>query len=96
MENKVLPRYNMREEEQKLLQWIEKEKTSIDEVITEAGRRFFDDNKKKDNFSFELAECQAESFNLFNNKDLCYDRYCTPFVYSLWYHARRLNTFIKF
>ena len=96
MENKVLPRYDMREEEQKLLQWIEKEKTSIDEVITEAGRRFFDDNKDKGNFSFELAECQAESFNLINNKDLCYDRYCTPFVYSLWYHARRLNTFIKF
>lgn len=82
--------------EQQLLQWIENQKISLDQIIYEAGSNFFEQNKHKDNFAFDLEECQSESFNLIGNKDLCYDRYCTPFVYSLWYHARRLNTFLRF
>lgn len=82
--------------EQQLLQWIENQKFILDQIIYEAGNNFFEQNKHKDNFPFDLAECQLESFNLIGNKDLCYDRYCTPFVYSLWYHARRLNTFLRF
>ena len=82
--------------EQQLLQWIENQKYTIDQIIYEAARNFFEQNKHKDNFPFDLAECQSESFNLIGNKDLCYDRYCTPFVYSLWYHARRVNTFLRF
>jgi hypothetical protein len=82
--------------EQALLGWILKQESVIDGIITEAGRKFLADNQHKPNFSFDLSECQTESFNLITNKDLCYDRYCTPFAYSLWYHARRLNTFLRF
>jgi DNA helicase-2/ATP-dependent DNA helicase PcrA len=82
--------------EQQLLSWIENQKSTLDQIIFEAGNNFLQKNKTKSNFSFDLSECQSESFNLIGNKDLCYDRYCTPFVYSLWYHARRLNTFLRF
>lgn len=82
--------------EQQLLSWIENQKSILDLIIFEAGDNFHQKNKAKLNFPFDLSECQSESFNLIGNKDLCYDRYCTPFVYSLWYHARRLNTFLRF
>lgn len=82
--------------EQRLLTWIENQKSILDQIIYEAGNNFLEKNKNKPNFAFEISECQSESFNLIGNKDLCYDRYCTPFVYSLWYHARRLNTFLRF
>ena len=82
--------------EQQLLSWIENQKSILDQIIFEAGENFHEKNKGKANFRFDLSECQSESFNLIGNKDLCYDRYCTPFVYSLWYHARRLNTFLRF
>ncbi|MEO0075934.1 MAG: UvrD-helicase domain-containing protein, partial [candidate division WOR-3 bacterium] len=82
--------------EQQLLSWIENQKSNLDQIIFEAGYNFLQKNKTKPNFPFDLSECQSESFNLIGNKDLCYDRYCTPFVYSLWYHARRLNTFLRF
>jgi DNA helicase-2/ATP-dependent DNA helicase PcrA len=82
--------------EQQLLSWIENQKSLLDQIIFKAGYDFLQKNKNNPNFSFDLSECQSESFNLIGNKDLCYDRYCTPFVYSLWYHARRLNTFLRF
>ena len=93
-ENKDLLQFNMKE--QQLLSWIENQKSILDQIIFEAGENFHEKNKGKANFRFDLSECQSESFNLIGNKDLCYDRYCTPFVYSLWYHARRLNTFLRF
>ena len=52
--------------------------------------------KAQKDFGFDLSECQAESFNLIRNQDLCYDRPNTAFCYSLWYHARRVNTFLSF
>lgn len=93
-ENRDSLQFNMKE--QQLLTWIENQRSIIDQIIFEAGNNFVEKNKNKPNFSFDLSECQEESFNLIGNKDLCYDRYCTPFVYSLWYHARRLNTFLRF
>lgn len=82
--------------EQKLLNWIKGQQNTIDQIIFEAGNNFYLKNRSQENFYFDLSECQAESFNLIGNKDLCYDRPSTGFVYSLWYHARRVNTFIKF
>ena len=84
----------MREEQ--VLNWINSQHKNLDLIIYQAGYNYFIANKDKENFAFDLAECQSESFNLINNKDLCYDRPATGFVYSLWYHARRLNTFLRF
>jgi hypothetical protein len=28
-------------------------------------------------------------------EDLCYDRPNSPLVYSIWYHGRRVNTFLS-
>jgi hypothetical protein len=82
--------------EQKILNWIKDQQEVISKVIFDAGQDFYSKNRNKDNFCFDLSECQLESYNLVNHKDLCYDRICTGFSYSLWYHARRVNTFINY
>jgi hypothetical protein len=82
--------------QQLLMDWLKGQQPTIDLIICEAANDFFLHNKSKPYFGHDLIECQSESFNLINNKDLCYDRPCTAFVYSLWYHARRLNTFLYY
>jgi hypothetical protein len=82
--------------EKYLLNWLKNQQENVDRIISDAANAFYHRNCNNSNFAFDLAECQSESFNLINNKDLCYDRPNTAFTYSLWYHARRVNTFIKF
>lgn len=82
--------------EQQILSWLSQQQSAIDQVICEAAGQFLKNNQRKPNFKFDVIESQSEMYNLSGNKDLCYDRYSLPFVYSMWYHARRINTFIKF
>lgn len=73
--------------------WLREQQPILDRAIANAGRDFHELHKNN-NFGYGLAECQKESFNLFDGMDLCYDRRETPLVYSLWYHGRRVNTFL--
>lgn len=82
--------------ETELLNWLRQQNSTLDEIITKAGLDFYNQHKDRPNFPFDLAECQFESYNLIRSKDLCYDRPNTAFCYSLWYHGRRINTFLSF
>jgi DNA helicase II / ATP-dependent DNA helicase PcrA len=82
--------------EAQLIDWLKKQQSILDEVIADAASEFYKKHSSRYNFDYELDDCQKESFNLIQKKDLCYDRALTPFVYSLWYHARRVNTFLRF
>ena len=82
--------------EQQLFSWLAAQQATLDQLIYEAGLEYFNQNKSKPNFVYDIGECQSESYNLIQNQDLCYDRANTAFVYSLWYHARRVNTFLTF
>jgi len=85
--------------ESDLLIWLKSQQSSLDKIIAIAGNEFHSDALKlrsKEQFGFDLAECQYESFNLIRNQDLCYDRPNTAFGYSLWYHGRRVNTFLSY
>jgi DNA helicase-2/ATP-dependent DNA helicase PcrA len=76
--------------------WLKKEQLIIDKVITDAARDYYHVHKHARNFSHDLKVCHLESYNLVKGKDLCYDRPNTAFAYSLWYHPRRINTFLSF
>lgn len=80
---------------QELTVWLKSQQVNLDSIIAKAAIDFYEQNKARANFGFDLAECQEESWLLVNNQDLCYDRPNTPFVYSLWYHGRRVNTFLS-
>src|SRR5260221_5606498 len=80
-----------------LISWLKEQASVLDEIIASACRKFQQDaliNRSADQFGFDLAEGQRESWNLWDGKDLCYDRPNTPFVYAMWYHGRRVNTFL--
>lgn len=81
--------------EAQLNSWLKQQQPVLDMLIANAGREFHEQNRTRRNFGFDLAECQLESYNLSRNMDLCYDRPNTAFCYSLWYHARRVNTFLS-
>ena len=83
--------------EQQLINWLKAQKDNLDTIIARAAEEFHEHNKKRPNFAFDLAQCQAEFYNLSRKppQDLCYDRPNTPLVYSLWYHGRRVNTFLS-
>lgn len=76
--------------------WIKEQRAKLDELIALSARSFHSVERSQINFGHDLAQCQFESFNLIDNKDLCYDRNSTPLVYSLWYHGRRVNTFLSY
>jgi len=82
--------------ELQLISWVTSQQSTLDQLIYKAGLDFYNQNNKRENFEYDIGECQIESYNLIKNQDLCYDRPNTAFAYSLWYHARRVNTFLTF
>jgi DNA helicase II / ATP-dependent DNA helicase PcrA len=80
--------------EAKLVEWLRQQQPVLDQIIADAGREYHTLHQDRPNFGFDLGACQEESFLLISNQDLCYDRPNTAFCYSLWYHARRVNTFL--
>ncbi|MDI9357968.1 MAG: AAA family ATPase [Phycisphaerales bacterium] len=87
---------NKEELKKELFSWLIEQAGTLDLIIAEAGRAYYDEHKNKENFGYDLAQCQKDSYNLVKGHDLCYDRMNTAFAYSLWYHGRRVNTFLSF
>jgi hypothetical protein len=79
-----------------LTQWVFNQKDTIDKCIKEASYQYWFEMCKRDNIVFDINECSKECYALSQSKDLCYDRPSIGFVYSLWYHGRRVNTFLKY
>jgi DNA helicase-2/ATP-dependent DNA helicase PcrA len=79
-----------------LTDWLKSEQQNIDKAIASAGIKYYSEHKTEPNFQYDLKQCHLESYNLIHGKDLCYDRPNTAFAYSLWYHPRRINTFLSF
>ncbi len=75
--------------------WLINQQGNLDSVIVDAATSYLSKNKTQSNFSYDIQKCHEESYFLIQGKDLCYDRPNTAFSYSLWYHARRVNTFVS-
>lgn len=80
----------------RIQQWLLSQQNDIDRLITNSGVQYFNENRGRSNFQYDLQKCHKESFNLIRGRDLCYDRPGTAFSYSLWYQPRRINTFLSF
>jgi len=82
---------------QELINWIASQQDSLDTIIADTADEYFAlNNSSRSNFIYDVQEAAEEMYQLGRGKDLCYDRPCIGFVYSLWYHGRRINTFIKY
>lgn len=81
---------------EELKTWLLSQQDNLDVVIAKASVKYYNENKGQANFRYDLKQCHIESYNLIRGKDLCYDRPNTAFAYTLWYHPRRINTFLSF
>lgn len=79
-----------------LTQWVFNQKHTIDRCIQQSSYQYWENTNKRDNIIFDINECSKECYALSQYKDLCYDRPSIGFAYSLWYHGRRVNTFLKY
>lgn len=77
--------------------WLESQQATLDQIIAETADAYLQKNLERyENLKFDITTCNAEKYNLSHSKDLCYDRPSVGFVYSLWYHGRRVNTCLKY
>lgn len=83
-------------EKEVFTQWIINQKDLLDKCIQEAAYTYWNANRNKANIIFDINECAKECYTLSQGHDLCYDRPSIGFTYSLWYHGRRVNTFLKY
>ena len=81
-------------QQQVLTEWLRQQQPTLEKIILEAARKFVTAHEGNPNFGYDLHCAQKEAYNLAHGTDLCYDRYTTPLAYSLWYQARRINTFL--
>jgi hypothetical protein len=79
-----------------LLNWITCQKDTLDIIISNAAKSYWDEKSNVDNIKFDINESSKECYDLSKSKDLCYDRPSIGFAYSLWYHGKRVNTFLKY
>lgn len=83
-------------EKNQLLQWVKAEQNNLDVLMVSAAEEYYEKYKNKSYFSFDAKETGKELWNLGNNQDLCYDRPTIGLNYALWYHPKRINTFLKY
>lgn len=81
--------------EKELLSWIQNKKNVLDKTIADAAENFRLENQSE-NFIYDCSETSRELWYLSQGEDLCYDRPTIAFTYSLWYHGKRVNTFLRY
>ena len=81
---------------EELRKWILEQQSTLDIITARACKDFWEANKIFSHFPYDLKLTHEESYELVNGRDLCYDRTSTALTYALWYHPRRINTFLSF
>ena len=82
-----------------LYAWLQAQQATIDQLIYRAANRYYRtqrDEQQFTNLDHDIEVTTNESFQLSAGRDLCYDRPTIGYTYSLWYHARRVNTFLMY
>ena len=85
--------------EQELIDWVVLHREDIEQAIVDATDEFLQKRrigKEYSNVAYDLQQSQRESFHLSSGEDLCYDRFTTGAIYSLFYLGRRINTSLRF
>lgn len=85
--------------DKQLLTWLQAQQPTVDLIIYRAANSYYRHQRDTVGFAnldYDIGVTTQESLNLSSGLDLCYDRPTIGFTYSLWYHARRVNTFLMY
>lgn len=78
--------------------WLQQQQPIVDQLIYRAANRYYREQQQAGftNLDYDIGITTRESLQLGQGDDLCYDRPTIGYTYSLWYHARRVNTFLRY
>jgi hypothetical protein len=75
-----------------LKKWILQQEDTLALIVKETAEEFFNQNLTLcSNFRHDIDECNEEFFNLGKGGEAYYDRFSSGWLYSTWYHLRRVN-----
>jgi DNA helicase-2/ATP-dependent DNA helicase PcrA len=79
-----------------LINWLRQQKPRIEKVFVASAQEYYDNYSSLRTFPYDAHKTGKELWLLGSGADLCYDRPTIGFNYSLWYHPKRINTFLKY
>lgn len=75
--------------------WLKEQKDTLESIVASRGREAFEYFRGFSHHEYEISACNEEFFQLSRGGDVYYDRYSVGWLYSTWYHLRRVNGLIK-
>lgn len=81
---------------EKLINWLQSQQPVLEEIILKAAEEYYNAYSKNRIFPYDAKKTGEELWLLGRGEDLCYDRPTIAFNYSLWYHPKRINTFLRY
>ncbi|AEE52604.1 UvrD-helicase domain-containing protein [Haliscomenobacter hydrossis] len=81
---------------EKLIDWLRAQQPKIESILLNSAQEYYSKYSAKSYFEFDAKKTGQEMWSLSRGEDLCYDRPTIGFNYSLWYHPKRINTFLQY
>ena len=79
-----------------LTNWLRTQQTTLEKILLESAQEYYSKHSELSYFGFDAKETGADLWLLGKGKDLCYDRPTIGFNYAMWYHPKRINTFLRY
>lgn len=79
-----------------LVNWLREQQPKLETILLTSAEEYYNKYSTKRTFAFDAKKTGEEMWLLGRGGDLCYDRPTIGFNYSLWYHPKRINTFLRY
>ena len=79
-----------------LVYWLKQQQPNLENILLKAAEEFVAHSSARTYFAHDARKSGKELWLPGQGKDLCYDRPTIGFNYSLWFHPKRINTFLEY
>lgn len=79
-----------------LVNWLREQQPKLETILLTSAEEYYNNYSTKPTFAYDAKKTGEEMWLLSRGGDLCYDRPTIGFNYSLWYHPKRINTFLRY
>ena len=79
-----------------LVNWLKQQQPKLETILLTSAEEYYNSYSNKRTFAFDAKKTGEEMWLLSRGGDLYDDRPTIGFNYSLWYHPKRINTFLRY
>lgn len=79
-----------------LVSWLKQQQPNLEQILLKSAEQYVTDHSAKTFFAYDAKKTGEELWLPGRGKDLCYDRPSIGFSYSMWFHPKRINTFLHY